>query len=130
MSYLACTYNVALGLLVSMTDVMEMLRLTLIDSYLDNMRSDYKSNNIILLSRNILLDIFGSSRSQANTSGLDYSDAELWHFTCTSKSGYIIRLSGISKGHNLYLFIWCLRCQCFCVQHEFFQGRCQRSGPC
>lgn len=38
--------------------------------------------------------------------------------------------TGISKGHNLYLFIWCLRCQCFFVQHEFLRGRCQRSEPC
>lgn len=47
-------------------------------------------------------------------------DAELWHFTCTSKCGFAIPLSGISKGHNLYLFGWFLGCQCFCVEHIFF----------
>lgn len=47
-------------------------------------------------------------------------DAELWHFTCTSKSGFAIQLSGISKGHNLYLFVWFLGCQCFCVEHIFY----------
>lgn len=80
--------------------------------------------------RYIVLNISSFSHSHPNTSGVDHSDAELWHFTCTSKSGYIIQLSGISKGHNLYLFIWCLQCQCFFVQHEFLRGRCQRSRPC
>lgn len=47
-------------------------------------------------------------------------DAELWHFTCTSKSGFAIQLSGISKGHNLYLFVWFLGCQSFCVEHFLF----------
>lgn len=47
-------------------------------------------------------------------------DAELWHFTCTSKSGFAIQLSDISKGHNLYLFVWFLGCQCFCVEDFFF----------
>lgn len=47
-------------------------------------------------------------------------DAELWHFTCTSKSGFAIQLSDICKGHNLYLFVWFLGCQCLCVEHNFF----------
>lgn len=61
---------------------------------------------------------------------LDQSGTKLWHLTCTSKYSYVIQVPGISKGHNLSLFIWCTGCQCFCVQHEFSRGRCQRSGPC
>lgn len=60
-------------------------------------------------------------------------DAELWHFTCTSKSGFAIQLSDICKGHNLYLFVWFLGCQCLCVEHNFFfflRGRCQRFESC
>lgn len=45
MQYLACTYGMVLGLLVSVTNLMEMLYLTLTDSYHNNanMHPDYKS---------------------------------------------------------------------------------------
>lgn len=84
----------------------------------------------LALTRYIVLNSASFTPSHCNTSGLDHSDVELWHFICSSKSGCIIHLFGISKGHNLYLFIWCLRCQCFCVQHEFLQAKCQRTRSC
>lgn len=97
--------------------------------YLDNanMLPEYKLNAPLLASY-----CAGSTSASVFTARLypNHSDAELWHFTCTSRFGYVIQLSGISKGHNLYLFIWCFWCQCFCVQHEFSQDRCQRYGPC
>lgn len=76
-----------------------------------------------------IVNISSLSHFYPNTLRVDHSHAELWHFACTSKFGYVIQLSGISKGHSFYLFIWCLQCQCFLVQQEFFQGRCQGSGP-
>lgn len=42
--------------------------------------------------RYIVLNISSFSHSHPNTSGADHSDAEFWHFTCTSKCGYIIQL--------------------------------------
>lgn len=46
--------------------------------------------------------LYLQSHPHSNNSGFDHLDAELCHFTCTSKFGYVIQLSGISKGHNLY----------------------------
>lgn len=96
----------ALGLLVLMANLMEMCKHCVVQSTGGRFCSKFPACLI-----------------HPNSLGFDHSDAELWHFTCTSNFGYVIQLSGISKGHNLYLFICCLRCQCFCVQHEFFTGQ-------
>lgn len=92
------------------------LDLSLFDVY---MRPLYKSRLFFLYSKSHN-DTVRQIYLHSLISGVD---AELWHFTSTSKSGYAIQLSGISKGHNLYLFIWFLGCRCFCVEHILFEGQ-------
>lgn len=67
--------------------------------------------------------------SYLNNLGFDKSGTKLCILLTLPNIVMLFNCLAFPKGHNLYLFIRCTGCQCFCVQHEFSQGRCQRSGP-